>query len=125
MTGDIQRVGGQFDAFAGASVFKDIIFTSGVIDPAALNDPSRTAREQCDATLGALVETVKLAGGDASTVLEVHAFLTSAAVLNDWNDAFTQTWPRQPPARTTVIAQLAAPGLVVEVRAVAAQLKGF
>ena len=121
----IERFAGQFDAFAGASSFQNVIFTSGVIDPEALTDTTRPARQQCEAALAELIRTVELAGGDTTSVLEVQAFLVSPAMLEEWNAAFSKTWPHQPPARTTVIAQLGAPGLIVEVRAIAARRSRF
>lgn len=120
MTEKVQRIPGQLTAFPGAVVNAGMIYTAGIVDELALSGVVRSTREQIHGALEALIETVERSGGDAGSILRIEAYLTSPEELAAWGSAFTERWPKDAPARTTLIAQLALPTLTVELQAIAA-----
>jgi 2-iminobutanoate/2-iminopropanoate deaminase len=60
------------------------------------------------------------AGTSLDRVVSVTVYLKSAADFQAMNEAYRAYWPADPPTRTTVIADLARPGALVEVSMVAA-----
>jgi 2-iminobutanoate/2-iminopropanoate deaminase len=120
-----QRIPGQFETFAGASIHAGLIYTSGVVDRDALRAANRSAEEQAGTALRELLTIIERAGGTAFSVLRVEAFIASPEVFAAWDAEFARLWPQTPPARTTVVARLAVPSLRIEVQAIAAQDQGF
>ena len=59
-------------------------------------------------------------GSSLDQVLSVTVYLTSAADFQAMNDAYRAFWPKDPPTRTTVIADLVLPEALVEMSMVAA-----
>jgi 2-iminobutanoate/2-iminopropanoate deaminase len=76
---------------------------------------------QARRTFANLVTTLEAAGCSAADVVHVTTYLTDRGDFDAFNDAFKQTFSEPFPARVTVLAQLVAPGLSIEVTAVAAR----
>ncbi|HEY3717908.1 MAG TPA: RidA family protein [Jatrophihabitantaceae bacterium] len=98
----------------------DLLFCSGI----APIDAAGTVRgkgiiEQTSIALGALDTLLRNQGTDLAHVLRIECYLADAGDFAAWNDVFRQTFPIDPPARTTVVAGFVLPGLLVEVQALA------
>lgn len=66
------------------------------------------------------VETVLKAGGSSlSNVASVMVYLANAGDFAAMNDVYKGYWPKDPPARTTVVAPLALKGALIEIAVVA------
>ena len=64
--------------------------------------------------------TLEASGSSLEQVLAVTVYLRSAADFQAMNDAYRAFWPKDPPARTTVITDLVLPDALVEMTMVAA-----
>lgn len=74
---------------------------------------------QTKQTLDNLAATLKAAGTSMANAASVMVYLTNAADFPSMNEVYRTYWPKDPPARTTVIAPLALPGALVEISIVA------
>jgi 2-iminobutanoate/2-iminopropanoate deaminase len=117
----VRAVTGQSADFPGAVVAGGLVFTSGLVAPSLLsrNEPIPSFADQAGEVLGHLEELLADAGSDLGRVLRVEAFLTDAAYLPRWNDAFSCSWTGHRPARSTIVTGLALPGALIEIQAVA------
>ncbi|MDX6631759.1 MAG: 2-iminobutanoate/2-iminopropanoate deaminase, partial [Gaiellales bacterium] len=79
---------------------------------------------QARRTFANLVTTLEAAGCCAADVVHVTSYLTDRGDFEAFNDAFVAVFSEPYPARVTVLAQLVAPGLSIEVTAVAARPRG-
>jgi 2-iminobutanoate/2-iminopropanoate deaminase len=99
----------------------DLLFLSGraAVDPTSGKPKGDDFETQCAVVL-ADVTTVLAAGGSGlEHVIRVECWLTDRADFGAWNEAFTRTFPDPRPARTTTIAALPLPGLLVELQVTA------
>src|SRR5262245_42007752 len=89
------------------------VFASGV----------RSAREdiraQTSDTLDRLARVLEAAGSSLQRALNVHVYLRRAADFAVMNEVYAARWRQDPPARTTILADLASPDALVEMSAVA------
>lgn len=128
MTAKLMRTPGQSPMLPGAVRAGGIIYTSGVIsgtvmtamgDPAAPPVPIEIqAREALEVLLKAIAE----AGGSPETVVKVEAFLAHPEDFEAWNSEYLKIWPAPGPGRTTLVVTFPAPGVLIELQAVAAAL---
>jgi 2-iminobutanoate/2-iminopropanoate deaminase len=63
--------------------------------------------------------TLKAAGSSLGNVASANVYLTNVADFGAMNEVYKQYFPKDPPARTTVGANLVLPGAVVEIAVVA------
>jgi 2-iminobutanoate/2-iminopropanoate deaminase len=114
-------IAGQSPGFAGAVTAGSLVFTSGLVAPSLLagGGPKPGFDDQAREVLDHLAALLARTGSDLGHVLRVEAFLTDAAHLPRWNDAFARVWTAHRPARTTVLAGLVLSGALIEVQAVA------
>jgi enamine deaminase RidA (YjgF/YER057c/UK114 family) len=63
--------------------------------------------------------TLAAAGSSLDHVVSVMVYLRSAADFSAMNGVYGTFWPSEPPTRTTIVAELAAPGRLVEMSMVA------
>lgn len=99
----------------------DTLYTSGQV---GVDPETRTlaqgVRAQTRQTLVNLRTALALAGADLSHVVKTTVFLTDMADFAEFNEAYREFFPTDPPARSTVgVTALARPEFVVEVEAVA------
>ena len=125
----LERVPGQSPLLPGAVRYGDLVVTSGMVAPSALaGDPSPGPdfspgldfRDEADEALATLLAALARFGVGPDRIIRVEAFLADAADVPVWNDAFRAIWPEPGPARTTLVSQFAAPGIRIEVQAIAA-----
>jgi len=70
-------------------------------------------------TLESIGALLRRHGSGLDRVLSVHVYLTRAEDFAAMNEVYTTFFPKDPPARTTVVAALVLPGALVEMSAVA------
>jgi 2-iminobutanoate/2-iminopropanoate deaminase len=115
--------GGGLDIpYSPAAVSDGYVHVAGVISSDAggalvADDFASQARR----TFANLVTTLEAAGCSAADVVHVTTYLTDREDFDAFNEAFKQTFSDPYPARVTILAQLVAPGLSIEVTAVAAR----
>jgi 2-iminobutanoate/2-iminopropanoate deaminase len=115
--------GGGLDIpYSPAAVSDGYVHVAGVISSYAggalvADDFASQARR----TFANLVTTLEAAGCSAADVVHVTTYLTDREDFDAFNEAFKQTFSDPYPARVTILAQLVAPGLSIEVTAVAAR----
>jgi 2-iminobutanoate/2-iminopropanoate deaminase len=74
---------------------------------------------QTRATLDNLKFALEAAGASISDVIKVTVFLTDFANYKGFNAAFDEYFAKDPPARSTVRADLVIPALLIEIDAIA------
>ena len=96
----------------------DKIYLSGYI---AETTVGKSVKEQTQDILGQIDETLKQASTDKTRIIKANIWLTDIAAWAEMNEAW-DAWvvPSQAPARATVEARLAGPGLDVEIMVEAA-----
>lgn len=76
-------------------------------------------RAQTRQTLRNVLSVLAEAGAGPADVLKCTVYLTDMGNFQIMNEEFAKVFPGDPPARTTVQAQLADPELLVEIEAIA------
>ena len=69
--------------------------------------------------LANVLSVLHAAGATAADVLKCNVYLSDMRHFQAMNDVYAATFPTAPPARTTVHAALAEPGMLVEIEAIA------
>ncbi|MDA4136494.1 MAG: RidA family protein [Thaumarchaeota archaeon] len=114
--------GRDYGPFSQAVRAGDFLFVMGqaAFDPKKLRKVvGKDIKKQTRRTLQNIKAIVEAAGGSLEDVVQVRVFLTKA---KDWplmNEVYVEFFPDAPPARTAVIVELAAKGLLVEIDAIA------
>ena len=95
-----------------------LVFLSGQV----ANDAAGTIERQTAEVLANVARLLELVGSDRTRILSASVYLTDASHFNTFNRAWEQ-WleSAHTPARTTVVTQLAAPGYLIEIHAIAAR----
>jgi 2-aminomuconate deaminase len=119
---------GTFPHFRRAG---DFIFVSGTsarraddsiagAERDAAGRPLLDIRAQTRAVLENIRDILTSAGASLADVVEVSAYLVNMADFNGYNEAYSEFFGYQGPARTTVaVAQLPHPQLLIEIKAIA------
>ncbi len=115
----LTRTAGQLPSLPGSVTAKGLVYTSGLVDPAAMGQDPPPFADQAAAAMTLLLATLTAAGTDAAHVVKLEAFLADAADFAAWNTEFAKVWPEPGPARTTLVAVFALPTVRFEVQAVA------
>lgn len=106
---------------SAAVVAGDMVYLSGCValDARSGEVVGTTVGMQVREVFGQMEETLRRVGADLTDVVRCVCYLTDAAGMAALNDAFREVFGADPPARTTVVAGLAVPGLLVEIEATA------
>lgn len=99
--------------FSAAAKGDGLIYVAGTI--AAQGD----IKAQAKAVLTSMGQTLTKAGSSLSMVASVNVYLKNAADAAAMTEVWRETFPKNPPARTTVVADFVVPGALVEMSAVA------
>jgi 2-iminobutanoate/2-iminopropanoate deaminase len=120
MSGAIQPDGvAKPDApFSPVFASGDLVYTAGQIGADANGDVVEGIEAQTRQALANLRLCLEAAGCSLADVMKVNAYLTDMANFAAYNGVYRETFSASYPARTTVGAALA-PGLLVEIEAVA------
>ncbi len=98
----------------------DVIYVSGSAgakDGKLAGDDIESQARQAMENLG---EVLEAAGSSWDKVFKLNCYLTEAARdFQGWNKVFKEYFPEDPPARTTVGAQIAMEGALIEVELIA------
>ena len=114
--------GGGLDIpYSPAAVSDGYVHVAGVISTEDGEIVADDFASQARRTFANLVATLEAAGCSAADVVHITTYLTDRGDFEAFNEAFKRTFSEPFPARVTVLAQLVAPGLSIEVTAVAAR----
>ena len=102
-----------------------LVFVSGHL---AFDDAGRihgtTIAEQTRICLRNLAATLAAAGLELADVVKTTVWIARKEDFPEFNTAYAAFFPEHPPARSTVVSALAAPGALVEIEAVAQRKTG-
>ena len=103
---------------SSAVIHRNRVYLAGFTPDAALG---KSVAEQTRDILAQIDATLKEAGTDKTMILKANIWLTDIATFAEMNSVW-DAWvvPGQTPARATVEAKLAAPGIDVEIMVEAA-----
>ena len=103
---------------SSAVIHGNKVYLAGFVADAAAG---KSVKEQTADILAQIDETLKEAGTDKTKILKANIWLTNIATFAEMNSVW-DAWvvPGQTPARATVEAKLAAPGIDVEIMVEAA-----
>lgn len=122
MTSESAAGGAPFPAAVRAA---GLVYTSGLacIDPATMSPRVADFDGQCRDVLAQLDAALRGTGCAREHVVKLECFLADRKYYPAWNAAFVEFFGAHPPARTTTVTTLPAPGLLIEVQAVASAAK--
>jgi len=114
MTAQVQRFAGPAALpFSAATKADGLVYASGTIDAEGdIKAQTKKVLENLDATL-------KAAGSSLANAASVQVYLKNAADFAAMNEVYRTFWKADPPARTTVVADLVVNGGLVEIAVVA------
>jgi reactive intermediate/imine deaminase len=106
-------------AYSQAMVAGNLVFTAGMtgVDPKTGKVPESVA-DQTRQALRNLAATLEAAGTSLENAVNASAFISDIKDFEEYNTAYREVFPKDPPARTTVQATLAK-GYKVEISLVA------
>ena len=115
-------MGGAEPMIADAVRHGDLIFLSGraPVDPATLQVVGDGFAEQAQIVLRDIDTVLAAAGSDWDHVLRIECFLADPADFAEWNRIWGERFTPPRPARTTVVAGFAVPGILIELQVTAA-----
>lgn len=97
----------------------NVIYLSGMLG-VNRDQPDTTIGGQTRRSLEALKSTLEAAGSTMDRITKCTVFLTSVADFQGMNEVYRTFFPRDPPARSTVVvAALVSPGAKVEIECIA------
>ena len=99
----------------------DLLFCSGIapVDPVTHEARGKDVVEQAHLAIAELDQLLRSQGTDVEHVLRIECFLARPDDFPAWNKVYQEVFATDPPARTTLIAGFALPGLLIEIQAVA------
>jgi enamine deaminase RidA (YjgF/YER057c/UK114 family) len=108
----IQRIG-VGKRMSEAVIYGGVVRTAGFV---AEKTAGKSIKEQTAEILSMLDATLKQAGTDKTRILKANIWITDISTFAQMNEAWDAWVPQgHTPARATVEAKLAAPGLDVEI----------
>jgi 2-iminobutanoate/2-iminopropanoate deaminase len=115
--------GSPYPTFSRAVRFGDVVYVSGVLGqiPGSRDLASADFEGQARQAMENLKASVEAAGSSMDRVLKCSAFLTEQSDFATFNKIYVQYFPKDPPARSTVIVKaLVVPDAKLEIDCVAA-----
>ncbi len=110
--------GSPSPAFSRAVTFERLVFVAGVVgrEPGTGAPISADFETQCRQALKNLKTSVVSSGSSMDSVLKCTCFLTDASYFAVFNKIFMGFFPKNPPARSTVVVkELVVPGAKLEI----------
>ena len=105
--------GGGDLPFSAATKADGLIYVAGSIS--ATGD----IKTQVKAVLDGIGQTLAKAGSSLSMAASVHVYVKNASDVAGMTEVWRQYWPKDAPARTTVLSDFVVPGALVEISMVA------
>jgi 2-iminobutanoate/2-iminopropanoate deaminase len=107
--------------FSSYRAHADLIYTSGQIGVAPDGTVPEAFDVQVELAMKGLSDLLRSAASSLDRVIKVTVFLSRASDFEDFN-ALYRKWFSEPfPARSTIVSDLALPGLLFEIEAVASR----
>ncbi|MCA1585296.1 MAG: hypothetical protein LC791_11200 [Acidobacteria bacterium] len=100
--------------FSAAVRADGLIYVAGT-----LSQDGGDIRAQTRKVLEDMTQTLQKAGSSLANVASVQVYLTNASDFAAMNEVYATFWPKDPPVRTTIVAELVIPGALVEMSMVA------
>ena len=98
----------------------NVLYVSGQLG-VSRSDPDSSIQGQTKRALENVQKVVEAAGSSMANVLKCTVFLADIKDFAGMNSAYTQAFPKEPPARSTIaVAGLASPAAKVEIECIAA-----
>lgn len=98
----------------------DFIFTSGAVGNVdSQGNPVEGIEAQTRQCLGNIKNVLQAAGSSLSDVVKATVFLTTADNYAKMNEVYRSCFPKDLPARSTVITGLALPDILIEIECIA------
>src|SRR5262245_22143513 len=88
---------------SGAVKAGGLIYVAGAIGPASGERAKGDIKAQTKQTLDNIAATLKAAGSSLANAASVTVYLRSASDFAAMNEVYSTYWPKDPPARTTVV----------------------
>jgi len=107
--------------YSQAIKFNELVFTAGqgAMDPATNKWLGGDIKQQTSRTLENLKAILEASGSSLDRVVKVTVFLQSRDLFREMNEVYSKYFPKDPPARSTVITDLVLHDMLVEIEAVA------
>ncbi|MCC7293473.1 MAG: RidA family protein [Phycisphaerales bacterium] len=115
--------GSPYPTFSRAVVFGGVAYVAGVVGqkPGTRDMVSADFEPQARQTLDNLKASIEAGGSTLDRVLKCTVFLTDAADFPAFNRVYVEYFPKNPPARSTVVVkELVVPGAKLELDCFAA-----
>lgn len=100
--------------FSAAVRAGGLIYVAGT-----LSQEGGDIRAQTRRVLEDIDKTLRAAGSRLANAVSVNVYLTRASDFAAMNEVYRTFWDRDPPVRTTIVADLVVPGALVEMSAIA------
>lgn len=98
----------------------DMLYLSGQLPGSREAPMDSTIQGQTKQTLDKIKGIIEGAGGKMENVVKCTVFLINGADFNGMNQAYREFWPKEPPARSTVVvAALVSAGAKLEIECIA------
>lgn len=119
-------VQGQRQVFPGSGQlpFSAATRADGLIYVAGTLAQEGDIRAQTRSVLDQMSQVLTKAGSSIAQVASVHVYLKNASDFAAMNEVYRTYWPKDPPVRTTIVADLVRPTALVEMSMVAVQNGG-
>src|SRR5438445_7778712 len=105
--------------FSAAVKAGGLIYVAGTLGTDAKGQVAGDIKTQTRQTLDNIGATLQKAGASLSNAASVMVYLKSQSDFAAMNEVYRTYWPKDPPARTTVVASLVRPEALVEISMVA------
>ena len=99
--------------FSAATSADGLVYVAGTI--VATGD----IKAQTKAVLDSMAQTLTKAGSSMPQVAAVHVYIKNASDFAAMNEVYRTYWPKNPPVRTTIVADFVVPGALIEMSMVA------
>jgi 2-iminobutanoate/2-iminopropanoate deaminase len=115
---------GNSTTLSGAIRVGDMLYLSGQLPGSRESPMDSTIQGQTKQALDKIKAIVEAAGAKMENVVKCTVFLANGADFQGMNQAYREFWPKEPPARSTVVvAALVSPGAKLEVECMATYVK--
>jgi 2-iminobutanoate/2-iminopropanoate deaminase len=116
----INVTGGLNLPFSSAVKAGGLIFVSGQVGHVDMSGTAMTGiRQQTRQCLNNMLGVLDQAGAGPQDVVKITVYLRNAEDFSAMNDVYASYFPQDPPARSTAIAGLALPTMLVEIDCIA------